>query len=62
MIDRDHTLPITRQCAVLGVARSTLYYRRQPMSEADRRLMRRIDALHLERPFLGSRRIADTLA
>ena len=62
MIDRDHNLPITRQCAALGVARSTVYYRRQPVSDTDHRLMQRIDALHLERPFLGSRRIADALA
>lgn len=62
MIDRGHELPITRQCAALGVARSTVYYRRRSMSEADHTLMQRIDALHLERPFLGSRRIADALA
>ena len=61
MIDRGHRLPITRQCAVLGVARSTVYYRRKPISDADHRLMQRIDALHLKRPFLGSRRIADAL-
>ena len=61
MIDHDHDLPITRQCAALGVARSTVYYRRQPVSDTDHRLMQRIDALHLERPFLGSRRIADAL-
>lgn len=62
MIDHDHDLPITHQCRVLGVARSTVYYRRQPVSDADHALMQRIDALHLERPFLGSRRIADALA
>jgi len=62
MIDRDHNLPITRQCAALGVARSTVYYRRQPVSDTDHRLMQRIDALHLERPFFGSRRITDALA
>ena len=62
MIDRDHTLPITRQCRVLDVARSTVYYRHKPVSDADHRLMQRIDVLHLERPFLGSRRIADALA
>ena len=62
MIDRDHNLPITRQCAALGVARSTVYYRRQPVSDTDQRLMQRIDALHLERPFFGSRRITDALA
>jgi len=62
MIDPTHKLPITRQCAVLGVARSTAYYRRQAIADTDHTLMQRIDALHLEWPFLGSRRIADTLA
>ena len=62
MIDRHHDLPITRQCAVLGVARSSVYYRRQPVPDVDHALMQRIDALHLERPFLGSRRITDALA
>ncbi|WP_434551788.1 IS3 family transposase [Salinisphaera hydrothermalis] len=62
MIDRDHDLPVTRQCAILGVARSTVYYRCRSISNADHTLMQRIDALHLERPFLGSRRIADALA
>ena len=62
MIDPGHTLPITRQCRVLDVARSTVYYRHKPVSDADHRLMQRIDVLHLERPFLGSRRIADALA
>ena len=39
MIDHDHDLPITHQCRVLGVARSTVYYRRQPVSDADHALM-----------------------
>jgi putative transposase len=62
MIDPNHTLPIVRQCALLGVARSTAYYRPQPVPEADLALMRRIDAIHLARPFLGSRRIVDALS
>jgi len=62
MIDPNHTLPIVRQCVLLGVARSTAYYRPQPVPEADLALMRRIDAIHLARPFLGSRRIVDALS
>jgi putative transposase len=54
-------MPITRQCQLLGVARSTLYYQPQPVSEADLRLMRRLDELHLEHPFLGSRKLARLL-
>lgn len=62
MIDSDEELPIIRQCTLLEVARSTVYYRRRPAAEADLELMARIDAIHLERPFLGSRRIVDSLA
>jgi len=61
MIDRDSTLSILRQCEILGLCRSSLYYRPQPISEADVRLMRRIDELHLTYPFLGARRLARML-
>lgn len=62
MITAGEKLPITRQCALLGIARSTAYYQPQPVSDADTDLMGRIDAIHLEYPFLGSRRICDALA
>lgn len=62
MIRSDHELPVARQCALLRVARSTAYYTPQPVSDDDQALMRRIDAIHLARPFLGSRRIVDALA
>ncbi|MDP2661970.1 MAG: IS3 family transposase [Dehalococcoidia bacterium] len=58
MIDRDSTLSILRQCELLGLCRSSLYYRPQPISAADVLLMRRIDELHLAHPFLGARRLA----
>jgi putative transposase len=61
MIDRPHDLPVARQCQVLSLARSTAYYRPQEASEADLALMRRIDALHLEHPFAGSRMLRDML-
>ena len=63
MIDRDGdtALSIMRQCALLGLSRSSLYYRPQPIAEADLRLMRRIDELHLTHPFLGARRLARLL-
>lgn len=61
MIDRTHELPVIRQCQILSLARSTAYYRPQDVSEADLALMRRIDALHLERPFAGSRMLRDLL-
>jgi putative transposase len=61
MIDRCHTLPITRQAKVLGISRTSVYYRARPVGEADLGLMRRIDELHLEHPFAGSRMMRDML-
>lgn len=50
-----------RQCELLGVSRSSVYY--EPVGEAldDLELMRAIDELHLQRPFYGSRRISAAL-
>ena len=50
-----------KQCELLKLNRSSISYRPKPPSEADLALARRIDELHLERPFLGSRRIRDRL-
>jgi putative transposase len=61
MIDREHELPVVRQCEVLGLSRSTAYYRPLPVPESDLTLMRRMDELHLKWPFLGSRRLRDLL-
>lgn len=61
MIDRTHDLPVARQCQILSLARSTAYYRPQEVSEADLVLMRRIDELHLEHPFAGTRMLRDML-
>ena len=58
MVDREHPkLPIVRQCALLGVSRSSLYYRPKGASEADLSLMREMDRQYLETPFYGSRRM-----
>ena len=62
MIDRDATLPVTSQCELLDVARSAVYYQPTPAPSGDIDLMRRIDQIHLDYPFLGSRRIVDALA
>ena len=44
MVDRKHPkLPIVRQCALLGVSRSSLYYRPKATSEEDLSLMREMD-------------------
>ncbi len=62
MIDRENALSVTRQAAVVGIARSTVYYLPRPVSAADLALMRRIDELHLELPFAGSRMLRRLLA
>lgn len=61
MIDREHDLPLTQQCRILGLARSSQYYQPVPVSDGDLELMRAIDEIHLKRPFFGSRRIRDQL-
>lgn len=62
-ISNEVDLPITRQCELLRVARSSVYYERQPLvSDEDLALMRRLDELHLKYPFMGSRRLRDELA
>jgi hypothetical protein len=55
MIDRSNELPLTRQAQVLKLIRSGLYYHPQPVSAADLEIMRRMDELHLNYPFAGSR-------
>ena len=62
MIDRKHDLPITHQAKLLGVSRGSVYYLPRAVSDADLALMRRIDELHLEHPFMGARMLRDQLA
>jgi putative transposase len=54
-------MPITTQCELLGLSRSSVYYRPRGVSETDLTLMRRLDELHLEHPFLGARKLARLL-
>jgi putative transposase len=61
MIDRSHGLALGRQAALLRLSRSSLYYAPQPVAEAELAIMRRIDALHLDYPFAGSRMLRDML-
>jgi putative transposase len=61
MIDRTHALPVSQQTRLVGIARSSAYYRPQPVSESDQLLMRRIDELHMEFPFAGARMLARLL-
>jgi len=61
MIDRTHTLSITRQAQLLAISRGSVYYLPEPVSKADLAVMRRIDELHLEHPFAGARMLRDML-
>ncbi len=61
MIDRSHDLPLTRQAGALGISRGSLYYQPKPVSGADLAVMRRMDELHLDYPFAGSRMLRDLL-
>jgi putative transposase len=62
MIDRDHELSLTKQAALLGISRGSIYYEPPPASAEDLALMRRIDELHLQFPFAGSRMLRGLLA
>src|SRR5450631_1608098 len=62
MIDRDHQLSVTRQADAVGIARSTVYYLPRPVPAADLDLMAKIDRLHTEFPFAGSRMLRRLLA
>jgi putative transposase len=61
MVSRTDPLPVSRQCELLDLPRSTFYYQPKPAPEADLTLMRTIDECHLQRPFYGSRRLRDWL-
>jgi putative transposase len=61
MIDCGHNLALTRQAELLGLSRSTLYYEPRPVPAAELAIMRRIDELHLDYPFAGSRMLRDLL-
>ncbi len=55
MIDRAHKLSVVRQAKLLGFSRGSVYYLPRPVPDGDLALMRRIDELHLDFPFAGSR-------
>ena len=61
MIDRTHDLSIAKQAKVLGISRGSVYYLPRSVSAADLAIMRRMDELHLEFPFAGSRMLRDLL-
>jgi len=58
MIEPQHRkISVRRQCQLLALPRSSLYYLVQPESDDDLRLMREIDELHMLYPFFGSRQV-----
>jgi putative transposase len=59
MIDRSHALPLGRPARELGISRGSIYYLPKPVSATDLAIMRRIDELHMEFPFAGSRMLRD---
>lgn len=62
MDEQHRSLSIRRQCELLGLPRSSYYYAPATESEENLDLMRRIDELYLQRPFFGSRRMAEHLS
>jgi putative transposase len=60
-VDKAHKLPISRQCLALNISRSSAYRKASGVSAEDIDLMRRLDELHLKRPFKGTRRLRDDL-
>jgi len=61
MINPEHKLSLTKQAKAFGISRGSVYYLPRPVSERDQALMKRIDRLHLECPFAGSRMLRDML-
>ena len=61
MIDRGSELSVTQQARLLGICRGSVYYLPRPVSDADLKLMARIDRLHHDLPFAGSRMLQGLL-
>jgi putative transposase len=63
LVDHNHPeLSVSRQCVLLALPRSTLYYQPVPVRQSTLRIMARIDALYLEDPCSGRRRMVAYLA
>jgi putative transposase len=61
MIDPQHDLSLSKQAKVLNISRGSIYYLPRAVCAADLAVMRRIDVLHLDLPFAGSRMLRDLL-
>lgn len=61
MINREHALPVTKQCKILNLSRSGIYYVPVLVSDKNRELMNLIDRIHMDEPYLGTRGIRNAL-
>ena len=61
LVEANGEPSMRRQCELLGVNRSSLYYEPVEPDAEELALMRRMDELHLKYPFYGSRKVARTL-
>src|SRR5271169_5982414 len=61
MIERGSEVTVKRQAQLLQLSRSSVYYEARPISDRDLKLMRRVDELHLQLPYYGSRKLAAQL-
>lgn len=61
LVAPDPDVSVRRQCEILALNRSSLYYESVGPDPEELELMRRIDGLHLKYPFFGSRRISQEL-
>ncbi len=61
MIDHKHRFPVTKQCRLLDLSRSTAYYKKHGENEENLAIMKAIDELYIERPTRGSRTMKDCL-
>jgi hypothetical protein len=61
MINPTAKLSVSRQAIALEISRGSVYYKSRPVSDADLKLMHRIDKLHMELPFAGSRMLQGLL-
>ena len=63
LVERENAaLPVSQQCRLLAVSRSSVYRQATEVSEVDRAIMALIDRHYLARPYYGSRRMAAWLA
>jgi putative transposase len=61
-VEKDHPqLSLSRQCALLGISRSGLYYQPRGESELNLELMRQLDEQYLKTPWYGSRQMTRAL-